>query len=150
MSPDQIVAKIARGKGSGTVPTVDEATRINYDACERISETRSMPSTVTPELLFAPFFVTGHVRPGLTAHWASVPWVHRHQGSNRTEEAQVYPAERPSRSHMVRPAPTQFPWTRTTRATGSAEPVRSAIASSWCDHQNTMTQPCFREGVNAK
>ena len=100
MSPDQIVAEIARGKGSGTVPTLCEESitmRMN-----KFPKREGCINSYPPELLFAPFFVTGHVRPGLTAHWASVPWVHRHQGSNRTEEAQVYPAERPSPSHMVR------------------------------------------------
>jgi hypothetical protein len=100
MSPDQIVAKIARGKGSGTVPTLCEGSITKRK--NKLPKREKDASTVTPELLFAPFFVPSHVRPGLTAHWVSVPWVHRHQGSNRTEEAQVYPAERPSPSHMVR------------------------------------------------
>ena len=88
MSPDQIVAKIARGKGSGTVPTVDEATRINYDACERISETGSMhqqlpqncflPPSSSPATCVLASLRIGHLFPGCTGTKVlTVPRKHR-------------------------------------------------------------------------
>lgn len=107
-------------------------------------------STVTPELRFSPFFVTDHVRPEIAAHWIFVPWGHRHQGSNRTEEAQVYPAARPSRSHM---APLQLQH-------GSRGPVQPVprVAPRHSEAQSPrvgvnirrLAQPCCREGVNGK
>lgn len=147
MSADRILAKTAirsceaRGK-------VGDCTDLTMRANEFPKREARHASTVTPELRFSPFFVTDHVRPEIAAHWIFVPWGHRHQGSNRTEEAQVCPAARPSRSHMV-PLQLQHGSRGPVQPVPRVAPKHSEVPRVGVTIRR-LTQPCFREGVNGK
>lgn len=84
-----------------------------------------------------PFFVTDHVRP---AHCIFVPLGHRHQGSNRTEEAQVLPSSAAIRkSHG--PKHQYVPVQRVAPRHPKRKHLKFGVT-----HQKTMTQPCLGEG----